>query len=215
MPQLRFRSGDDVTTLMGGINSGDDVTDLMNLSSGTDVTSLMGDVPGEDEEEEKGILGKTWDLITPPVIKAPGEFLRGIATSIDKPKLDRSPIEAALRGSVAGMIGGMPGEEEIPFIGGRGGLAGEVDIALSPIGLAGLAAKPVVRGVIGAKAGISRIRGRARPTVLKDTPEIKVIETPSDKLRTALDESKPLNERQKEIYAKGIREKLAEKQPKE
>lgn len=175
-------------------------------------------------EQERGLLGRTWDWMTSPVTKAPGEFLRNIATSIDEPALERGPFEAAVRGGLAGMIGGT--EEEIPLI-GRGGLAGEVDITASPLGLAGLAARPITRGVTG---GINQLRRMSRlgkvADVAEDVPTgIMSQKTPlaarpqifpdvklpaRDRLKEALGKTKLLNEQQKEIYAKELRDRLEE-----
>jgi len=178
------QQGEDVTALMNQPQSGEDVTDLMNAPSGEDVTSLM------NQEEQPGILGKAWDWMTTSVDP------RYKNVNLDDPRLpltDRFFSELTKPITIIGELAG-----------GAGAIAGLRKF--TRLGKLGKAA-PKTRGItslLDQKAPLG-----ARSQIFPE-PTVKL--PARDKLRKALEESGPLNEEQKAIYAKGIREKVAKRE---
>jgi len=149
-----------------------------------------------------------WQKLISPVTEAPGDWLRDIASSIDEPGLDRGPIESRLRGFAAGALGGVR-EGEVPLL-GPGGVAGEVDIAASPLGIAGMLAKPITKTI-----GMGVRAAKKLPSVFKAADEVAPVVskvtggTPRDVLVRALEEAGPLTKEQAKIYSDELAERLA------
>ena len=199
----------------------------------------------EAKPEDTGLLGK----LTQPLTTAPSRFAESIASSIDEPALERSPMAARVRGFGAGAIQGIgdlvsgmtsPLDLGLMLTGGSAisaakkgltgaarGLRTATRVGGGAVGLEGAhrvatAEDPgdIGQGLLEIAGGIAgtqlpKVRGRVKPSRIappKTEPIPRIDITPADKLRTALDESVPLNDRQKAIYERGIREKLAKRE---
>jgi hypothetical protein len=99
-----------------------------------------------------------WDAISTSLLPGVGNSMRSAANSIDQPTLpptDYPAINQAIammKGGAAGVLGGMPGGGMF-----QGGLAGEVDSATSPFGIASLLTGGALKG--------AKTVGRAAPAL--------------------------------------------------
>ncbi len=188
------QQGEDVTHLMNQPQVGEDVTDLMS-QSGEDVTALMT----EPAEEEQGTLSKFIEWGSTPLLEKYPE-ISGMspeerASLHPKVQSERTFAEYAtapfsLVGEALGGIGAIAGLRKLSRLGKLGKTTSKADDIPTTL-----------PRIIDQRAPLE-----ARPTLFPDTS----IKLPArDKLREALEKTKPFSEQQKEIYAKGIREKVA------
>ncbi len=192
------QQGKDVTALMNP-QSGDDVTDLMNVSSGEDVTSLMTSDPLLTTPSQKELR----DVQTGPIKSAIGKAWDWGTTSLDPKYRDvdlddpRLPLKDRFFSELTKPLT-IVGE----LLGGVGAIAGLRKFSrLGRLGKLNKAAKtPRIAPLLDQKVPLG-----AKPQIF---PESKIKLPPREVLRKALEESGPLNEEQKAIYAKGIRDKL-------
>lgn len=160
-------------------------------------------------EEEQGTLSKFIEWGTTPLLEKYPEIsgmspeerasLHPVVQS-ERTFAEYATAPFSLLGEALGGIGAIAGLRKLSRLGKLGKAAGKVDDI------------PTTRpGIIG-QAG-------TRPTIFPESPLATPLQTelgsklpPRDVIRNAIGKSEPLNVKQQEIYAKGIREKVARMQ---
>ena len=126
----------------------------------------LSELPDEEIEEDPSV----WETLTEPLWRGPERFAQSIADYIDQPSVERSPLEAMIRGGLAGMIGGTEGADDDRWR-GAGGLLSDITspIELAGLGIGGAAkvARPAIRGL----AGLAR-RGDVAEEVIEEAPKL-------------------------------------------
>jgi len=165
------------------------------------------------EEEEQGTLSKFIEWGTTPLLEKYPEIngmspeerasLHPVVQS-ERTFAEYATAPFSLLGEALGGIGAIAGLRKLGKFGKLGKAASKVDDI------------PTTRpGIMGQRAPLE-----ARPTIFPESPlAVHPLQTelgsklpPRDVIRNAIGKSEPLNVKQQEIYAKGIREKVAKMQ---